>query len=368
MAEKEAKQTRESEIQEQISQQDAATKKESFGEKMVSVKKVTITTVVVVVLIALTFGGIKFINRPKDGNKNGFGAPGVGAPAGKAGGAPGAGKPSAGGWGGAGATVTSVKTVMAIPQTMHDFVNTNGNIETQRSVDVFASATSGKVVQVNVSLGSKVNAGDIIAYVDSSAAGVTYKWSPVTAPISGSIIQTPVKVGQQINASTIITKIGDIDNLQISANIPERYVGALKPGLKAEITLQAYPGVVFKATVVRVSPVLDPASRTKTVILNFDKKDSRVNAGMFAKVKLYTVDYPNSIAIPQDAIVTVGKDSYLYVVQNNDTVQKRLVVLGQNVDGYYQIASGINPNEKVVVAGMLTLTDGAKVKDISANN
>lgn len=314
-------------------------------------KKMIITIITVLVIIILTGVAIFGINasKKKKSGPGGFGGPG-----------------GWGGWGGqGGGTVTSVRTVVAVPETMHDFVNTNGNIETQRSVDVFASVPSGKIVQVNVSLGSKVNAGDIIAYVDSSAAGVSYKWSPVTAPISGSIIQAPAKVGQQVNSGTVITKIGDIDNLQISASIPERYVGALKPGLKAEVTLQAYPDVVFKASVVRVSPVLDAASRTKQVILNFDKKDSRVNAGMFAKVKLYTFDYVNSISIPQDAIVTVNTDSYLYVVKEDSTVEKRLVTLGHNVSGNYQITSGINPNERVVVAGMLTLTDGAKVKDIS---
>jgi len=318
-------------------------------------KKAVITLVVVLVLLALTVVAITAINgsKKKKSGPGGFGGPG-----------------GPGGWGGfgggmGGGTVTSVQTVVAVPETLHDFVNTNGDIETQRSVDVFASVNSGKVVQVDVSLGSKVKAGDVIAYVDSSAAGVSYKWSPVTAPISGSILQAPVKVGQQVSSGTAITKIGDIDNLQISAKIAERYVGALKPGLKAEIILEAYPDVVFGATVVRVSPVLDSASRTKTVILNFDEKDSRVNAGMFAKVKLYTYDYPDSLVIPQDAVVTVNTDSYLYVVNEDSTVSKRLVTLGPNVDGKYKITSGINPNERVVIAGMLTLTDGAKVKDIS---
>ena len=268
-------------------------------------------------------------------------------------------------WGGGGNTmVTSVRTVLAVPQTMHDFVNTNGNIETQTSIEVYPSI-AGKVVRVNVSLGSHVNKGDVIAYIDPSTAGANYKWSPVVSPISGSILQTPVKTGQQISTGTVVTKIGDIENLQVTASIPERYVGDLKPGLKAEITLEAYPGQVFMASVVRVSPVLDASSRTKQVILNFDKKDSRVNAGMFAKVKLYTVDYVDVISIPQDAIVTTNEDSYLYVVKDDSTVEKRRITTGKNVNGYYQITSGIEANEKVVVAGMLTLTDGAKVKDIT---
>jgi len=311
------------------------------------IRKTIVTCVILFIIIASTAFAIFKIKQSK--NKN---------PAGPWGG-PGA-------WGGGAAVVTSVETVIATPQTMHDFVNTNGNIETQTSIEVYPSI-AGKVVRVNVSLGSSVKAGEVIAYIDPSTAGANYKWSPVIAPISGSIIQTPVKIGQQISTGTVVTKIGDIENLQVSASIPERYVGDLKPGLKAEITLEAYPGQIFTASVVRVSPVLDAASRTKQVILNFDKKDSRVNAGMFAKVKLYTVDYENVISIAQDAIVTVKDDSYLYVVKEDSTVEKRLVTLGKNVSGYYQITSGIEAGEKVVVAGMLTLTDGSQVKDISNN-
>ena len=81
----------------------------------------------------------------------------------------------------------------------------------------------------------------------------------------------------------------------------------LKIGLKAEISLEAYPEQIFSATVVRVSPVLDAASRTKQVILNFDKKDSRVNAGMFAKVKLYTVDYVNVVGKVVLCIPVLGR-------------------------------------------------------------
>lgn len=309
-----------------------------------SSKKIAGTVIAIILILAVTAVSVLVISKSK--KKSGPEMP-------------------KGAWGGgAGNMVTSVATLIATPETMHDFVNTNGNIETQSSIEVYPSI-SGKVVQVNVSLGSQVKAGDVIAYVDPSAAGVNYKWSPVIAPISGSIIQTPVKTGQQISTGTVVTKIGDIENLQVTASIPERYVGDLKTGLKAEISLEAYPGQIFTARVVRVSPVLDAASRTKQVILNFDKKDSRINAGMFAKVRLYTVDYPNSIIIPQDALVNVNEDYFLFVVKEDSTVEKRKVVLGKNVSGNYQIKEGINPGDKVVIAGMLTLSDGSKVKDIT---
>ena len=260
-------------------------------------------------------------------------------------------------------TVTPVRTVVANEVILQDYVMTSGDIQTQTSIEVFPSI-GGTVVQMNVSLGSPVKKGEVIGYIDPSEPGSYYAKSPITCPISGSILTAPAKPGQKVQASSVITKIGDIENLQISAKIPERYVAELAVGQKAEIKLEAYPDVSFSASVVRISPVVDSATRTKEIILNFDKKDSRINAGMFAKVKLCTSAYKGTFAIGQDSIVSNSDKNYLFVVNDDDTVSKREVTLGKNVDGYYQILSGIEFGETVVTEGMLTLYEGAKVRDI----
>ena len=309
--------------------------------------KAWITTIVVLALIGGTaFASYKIIKGAKD-KKAAAAAGGV--------------------WGrGGGGAATAVSTVVAQSSILKDFVITNGEVETQTSVDVFP-AIGGKVVQINVSLGSSVKKGEVIAYIDPSDAGSYYVNSPVTAPISGSILTSPVKTGQKVSASSVIAKIGDISNLQITAKVPERYVAYLQKGQKAEISFQAYGDEVFEASVYRISPVVDPATRTKEIILHFDKKYPQVNAGMFAKVKLFTVDYSGYPAIQQDALTENGDDYYLYIVKEDSTVTKRKILRGKNVDGYVQILEGLEPGEVVVTEGMLTLYEGAKVRDISGN-
>ncbi|WP_407425059.1 efflux RND transporter periplasmic adaptor subunit [Treponema sp.] len=265
---------------------------------------------------------------------------------------------------GNGNTVVSVKTQVLEETTLHGYISTNGEIESQNSVNVFPDV-SGKVMETNVMLGSSVKRGDIIAYVDPSAPGQYYKKSPVYAPISGSIISTPLKNGTTVTTSTVIAIVGDISNLQVSADIPERYVSVLKNGLKADISVEAYPDIVFKATVTRVSPVVDTTSRTKEVILHFDEKDSRINAGMFGKVKLFTEDYTGFVTMPSDSLVQNGDDYFAYVVNEDSTVSKRKVTLGKSVDGIIQILSGVDTGEKVVVQGQTSLGDGSKVQDIT---
>lgn len=266
---------------------------------------------------------------------------------------------------GGGNTVFTVRSVEAKNAVLNDYVITNGEVESQSAVEVFPSM-SGKIAQINVMLGSHVNRGDVIAKVDPSEPGTKYALSPVEAPISGSIVSSPLKIGTTVTTNSAVTMIGDIDNLQVSCSIPERYVAELKTGLKAEVSLEAYPGIVFSATVSRVSPVVDSSTRTKEIILNFDKKDSRINAGMFAKIKLYTTKYSGQLVVPSDAVVLNDDGSaYLFVVNDNSTVSRREVKTGKSVDSMIQITDNLMPGEKVVYEGMLSLSEGAKVNDLS---
>ena len=259
----------------------------------------------------------------------------------------------------------SVRTQTAVPVTLHDYVITNGEIEAKSSVDVFPDR-GGKVVSVEVSLGSYVKRGQVIAKIDPSVPGAQYEQSPVFAPISGTITASPLRIGTTVSASSVITTIGDVENLQITANVPERYVSDLKPGLMADIVLESYPGEIFKAYVTRVSPVVDKKSRTKEVIMSFTEKDPRVNAGMFAKVTLWTSDYEGKPAFPASAFIEKSGSTYLYKVDSEkETADRRKVVTGKSVDNMVQVLEGIAEGERVVVEGMRILSDGASVKDIS---
>ncbi|MBD5440334.1 MAG: efflux RND transporter periplasmic adaptor subunit [Treponema sp.] len=270
-----------------------------------------------------------------------------------------------GGARGAGNTEFSVITKIVREETLHGFISANGEIESQNSVSVFPD-TSGKVISTEVMLGSTVRRGQVIAYIDPSRPGERFNSSPVYAPISGSIITVPVKNGTTVSTTSAITQIGDISNLQITADIPERYVSFLRNGLKAHVSVEAYPDVVFDATVTRVSPVVDSISRTKQIILHFDSRDSRINAGMFAKLILFTMDYSGAVTMPAQSLVTYNDKFFAYVVKDDSTVERREVTLGENVGGTVQIISGLKEGERVVIQGQTSLSDGAKIRDISS--
>jgi multidrug efflux pump subunit AcrA (membrane-fusion protein) len=262
------------------------------------------------------------------------------------------------------AAVFAVRTEEALTRNLQAYIEINGNIVAEEQVAVLPDA-AGKLVSMKVELGSPVKKGDIIAEVDPSRPGTNYFLSPVYAPISGVVTSPPLSVGSTVSTGTTITTISVMENLKVEVMIPEREVGQLREGLKATISLQAYPGEVFAATVSSVSPVLDPNSRTKKISLRFDRQDKRINAGMFAQVRLNTRSYNNVVTVPAEAIVVSRGISSVYVLESGDHAVLREVITGASIDDLTEIKTGLSNGETVIIQGQQFLTSGAQVRVIN---
>lgn len=261
-------------------------------------------------------------------------------------------------------TVHSVRTQVIERQDLQEYLTMNGNVQSNNTISVYPE-NAGRILRVFVTLGSTVRRGDQIALIDPSSPGSYYAASPVIAPISGTITSLPLTVGTSVTTSTAVAQIGDITELQIKANVPERDIAVLKIDLKADVTFVAYGNEVFKAHVIRVSPIVDETSRSKEIYLAFDTEDSRINAGMYPKVKLYTTVHPDAIVIPYDSVSTQDDKSYVYIVNEDETVSARNVAIGVNVDGNAEILEGLSEGEKIVVSGIQSLQDGSKIKEVN---
>jgi multidrug efflux pump subunit AcrA (membrane-fusion protein) len=263
--------------------------------------------------------------------------------------------------------VFSVRTVPAERRDLQTYIEVNGNIVNENQIDVLP-IVGGALVSMKVSLGSAVRRGDLVAEVDPSRPGTTYSLSSVTAPVTGVVTGNSLPVGSTVSSSTVLFSIAASSKLEIETWIPEREVGQLGIGLTADIRLEAFPGEVFTAKVTKTSPFLDPVSRTKKAVLAFNQEDPRINAGMFARVKLNTRLYPNVITVPAEALVVERGVNGVYVVfqnpQGETEVSFREVTTGASVDGETEIRSGIEAGVTVVVQGQQFLTDGAKVRVI----
>jgi RND family efflux transporter MFP subunit len=218
----------------------------------------------------------------------------------------------------------------------------------------------------------------LLAEIDPSRPGAVYSLSPVYAPVSGTVSSAPGTVGSTVSTATAIMTIASGGDIEIEALVPERETGQLRTGLRADVRLDAFPGETFAAYISGLSPVVDPVSRTKKATLRFDRDDGRINAGMFARIKLNTRTWENVVAVNSAAVIDSRGVKAVYVVDDalpGETpvsgaarrVELREVSLGAAVDGLVEITGGLSAGETVVVQGQQFLSDGAAVRIIARN-
>ena len=97
-----------------------------------------------------------------------------------------------------------------------------------------------------------------------------------------------------------------------------------------------------------------------------EPSDSRLKAGMYARIKLITDTKKNTIVIPHNVIITRNGEDIVYIIDSaTNTVKVSPVKKGIRVDDKQEVLMGIAPGDLVVVKGQALLSDGAKVNIVS---
>ena len=249
------------------------------------------------------------------------------------------------------------------PETMEDYIEFGGTVKAVDSVEILPSV-AGKIARISVEGGDRVNRGDVIAQIDPSKPGAEFALSPVKATSSGTVTKLPLSVGAYATTSTTIAEISSTDDLEIDINVSERFVPLIKEGQAALVTFKSYPGEFFEAKVERISPILDPSTRTMEVTLNIEETKGIVKAGMFAHVKLITQTKNGALALPNRAIVYNSGKPYVFVADStgeNASVSRIPVTTGLSVDGKTEITSGLSEGNLAIVKGQNMISEGQKV-------
>jgi multidrug efflux pump subunit AcrA (membrane-fusion protein) len=264
------------------------------------------------------------------------------------------------------ATVFAVSSIPATKGELKDYLEFGGDVTAKTNIDALPDV-AGRVAEVRVKVGDLVEKDQILVLVDPSRPGMNYAHSPVKAPVSGTITAVNVVTGSMVSQQYSVAKVSKMETLQVVMNVPERYVSKIKNNQTASLRFDAYPGEVFPASITEVSPVLDQNSRTMTVKLALAKTDSRIKAGMFARVKLITDTKTNIVKIPASAVVTRFGESYVFVVIDGETpkARKQNVTVGIRVDDKVEILTGVNPGQEVIVRGQTLLEDGSLINVVS---
>jgi multidrug efflux pump subunit AcrA (membrane-fusion protein) len=265
--------------------------------------------------------------------------------------------------------VFAVNTITAARGQIQDYIALSGDIVAGSTVDVYSEA-AGKIAEVYVAVGQRVERGQRVAAVDPSRPGMDFNLSIAAAPISGTIVALPAQVGMTISQAVPLARISGGSGLEIKLYVAERFISKMAMNLPCVITLAAWPGEVFQGSISEVAPTVDPSSRTMEVRVTVRNPGNKLKTGMFAKVRIITESKNNIVKIPASAMLSRFGEQYVYVVEKDSVdpqhniVRKRLVTPGILIDGVLEIQNGLKPDEEIVTRGQTLLEDGVRVNII----
>ncbi|HRP68188.1 MAG TPA: HlyD family efflux transporter periplasmic adaptor subunit [Turneriella sp.] len=264
--------------------------------------------------------------------------------------------------------VKPVRTDIRITVTSTGTVSPQGRIEMKPPVP-------GRIDSVSVKEGDKVRKGQILAWMSSteraalldSARAVSteeykrfqeyYKATPIFAPVSGQIILRSVEPGQTVAASDVLLVISD--KLQVVAKVDETDIARVKPGVTAEIILDAYSKNVIKA---KVSAI---AFEAKTVnnVTTYDvealpnKQPDFMRSGMTANVTFILSERVGALALPMAAIQFNKESPFVLVKDAKGKPVQQAIETGESDGGLTEIVAGLNDDAVVLIPGIQTKSD-----------
>jgi membrane fusion protein (multidrug efflux system) len=284
------------------------------------------------------------------------------------------------------------------------------------------SKASGIVLQIKVEVGDKVQAGDVLAVLESDlkhlsldSAEANYQkslhnyqraqtllkkglanqesvdnlkfetralktnyqqakmdldFTKIKAPISGIITKRLIKKGNLIQLNTPVYEIVDFESLQAVINVPEDRWNLFKKNLEVNFKFTGINDTI-KGHVLRVNPIVDSATGTFKVVMNIDENQQlarQLRPGLFGKTEIVLDRHKDTLLVSKNAVIREDETAYVYEINDDKTTSKRNIEIGYEMDDSLEILSGIELGKQVVTTGKNNVSEEAKIQVIEYND
>jgi len=220
------------------------------------------------------------------------------------------------------------------------------------------------------------------------AAKIQLSYTRIVAPVDGVIAQRDIKIGNLVQVNQNLFRIVGMNPLQAVLNVPERQFGILKAGQTVALEADALPGRKFEGTILRIAPVVDPASGTFRVTCQFRDASDTLRPGMFARIEIIYDQRPDALTVPSSALVeedgttsvyvvakaaaavapvtaptagSAGKEKVAPATPTGFVARRKSVKVGYSDGNKVEILSGIDAGERVITTGRNAVRDGTAV-------
>ena len=199
----------------------------------------------------------------------------------------------------------------------------------------------------------------------ANLAGEELQDTRVAAPIAGVVGDVTVKLGDFVNTSSTLTTIIQNQSLSLNITIPVERASQLRVGLPVQLTGPKDDSPIGTGRISFVSPQVNSQSQAILAKATFPNPEGNLRDGQLVRSRVIWNRSPG-VSIPTTAISRVAGQTFVFVAQQPQGESKLIarqkpVKLGEIKGNNYQVIEGLQAGEKIIVSGILNLSDGAPI-------
>ena len=228
------------------------------------------------------------------------------------------------------------------------------NFVSQQEIDERSADLASKEAQVRAQQ----------ANVELLEALANYK--NVTAPFDGVVTERNTDVGALINGGTgsgaAMFVVSDVKKLRLYVNVPQSYLPGIRMGSQASVTVPEYADRTFPATVEASAQSVDISSGTTRMQLSIENPNKELRPGAFANVKINLTRDVQPLSIPSSALIFNSSGLRVATVSSGDKILFKIVTIARDLGREIEIATGLAPDDRIVLSPPDGLADGDLVR------
>ncbi|KAA3611847.1 MAG: HlyD family efflux transporter periplasmic adaptor subunit [Planctomycetota bacterium] len=190
--------------------------------------------------------------------------------------------------------------------------------------------------------------------MNQAKAGLRY---PLVAPIEGEIVEAGKVEGEFMESQGPIYRLVNLNRVWVAAHLSEFDLAGVEAEPGALLQFAAYPDRSFdvlrelEGRVVNFGRLVDPETRTVSLLYEISNPDDRFRVGMFVDVFLEIGRAVDAVAIPEEAIVMDNGRPVAFALLHGEAFQKRFLELGIRDGRFVEVLSGLEPGDRVATKG-----------------
>lgn len=189
------------------------------------------------------------------------------------------------------------------------------------------------------------------------------------APFNGIVTGKYFEDGEMYSGAPVspsgksaVVTIMQVEPLKVNVNVSEQYYPLIRKGMKAEVVSDVYKGESFTASVFRIAPTVNSATRSFLVELELSNRKELLKPGMFTRVSMHLGEI-EAFVVPANAVMVQEGTNVRYVfVYDNGSARRVEIGVGARFDDMVEIISeGLKEGDKLVTEGQARLISGDRI-------